>query len=70
MFEDVSTRSILDQVQAKLADEKARSLWRRIDSEFRSGGPVAVTSYLDSRFGEIATRLRAEVVAPKNLEEG
>ena len=63
MFEDVNTRSILDQVPAKLKGEVARSLWRRIDSEFASSGPGAVTSYLRSQFDEIATRLRAELAA-------
>ena len=63
MFEDVSTRSILDQVPAELKGDAARSLWRRIDSEFASGGPGAVTSYLRSQFDEIATRLRAELAA-------
>ena len=63
MFEDVNTRSILDQVPAKLNGEVARSLWRPIDSEFASGGPGAVTSYLRSQFDEIATRLRAELAA-------
>lgn len=63
MFEDVDTRSILDQVQAKLKDEAARSLWHRIDSEFASGGAEAVTSYLLSQFDEIAARLRDELAA-------
>ena len=68
MFEDVNTRMILDQVSAKLRDEEARSLWRRIDSEFGSGGPGAVTSYLRSQFGEIATRLRDELAAAEDAE--
>ena len=66
MFEDVNTRSILDQVPAKLQGEAARSLWRRIDSEFWSGGPGAVTSYLRSQFEENATRLRTELAAAKD----
>ena len=68
MFEEVNTRSILDQVPAKLKGEGARSLWRRIDSEFGSGGPGAVTSYLRSQFEEIATRLRTELAAAKDVE--
>ena len=68
MFEDVNTRSIRDQVPAKLKGEVARSLWRRIDSEFGSGGPGAVTSYLRSQFDEIATRLRAELAAAEDAE--
>ena len=68
MFEDVNTRSILDQVPAKLKDEVARSLWHRIDSEFGSGGPGAVASYLRSQFEEIATRLRTELAAAKDVE--
>ena len=70
MFKDVNTRSILGQVQPRLKDEAARSLWRRIDSEFGSGGPGAVTSYLGSQFDEIATRLRAELAAAENIEQG
>ena len=70
MFEDVNTRSILGQVQPRLKDEVARSLWRRIDSEFESGGPGAVTSYLRSQFAELATRLRAELVAAEDAEQG
>ena len=68
MFEDVNTRSILDRVPAKLKGEAARSLWRRIDSEFASGGPEGVTSYLHSQFDEIATRLRAERAAAEDVE--
>ena len=68
MFEDVNTRSILDQVPAKLQGEAARSLWRRIDSEFGPGGSGAVTSYLRSQFEQIATRLRAELAAAKDGE--
>ncbi|MCY4615139.1 MAG: hypothetical protein OXC71_01925 [Chloroflexi bacterium] len=68
MFEDVNTRSIRDQVPARLKGEVARSLWRRIDSEFGSGGPGAVTSYLRSQFDEIATRLRAELAAAEDAE--
>ena len=68
MFDDVNTRSILDQVPAKLEGEVSRSLWRRIDSELVTGGPGAVTSYLRSQFDEIATRLRAELAAAKDLE--
>ena len=70
MFKGVNTRSILDQVQPSLNDEVARSLWRRIDSEFGSGGPGAVKSYLRSQFNEIATRLRAELAAAKDAEQG
>ena len=70
MFEDVNTRSIRDQVPAMLKGEVARSLWRRIDSEFGSGGSGAVTSYLRSQFDEIATRLRAELAAAEDAEEG
>lgn len=68
MFEDVNIRSILDQVSAKLSDEEARFLWRRIDSEFGSGGPGAVTSYLRARFEEIDKRLRAELAAAEDAE--
>ena len=68
MFEDVNTRSIRDQVPAMLKGEVARSLWRRIDSEFGSGGSGAVTSYLRSQFDEIATRLRAELAAAEDAE--
>ena len=68
MFEDVNTRSIRDQVPARLKGEVARSLWRRIDSEFGSGGPGAATSYLRSQFDEIATRLRAELAAAEDAE--
>ena len=68
MFEDVNTRSILDQVPAKLKDEVARSLWRRIDSECASGGPGAVTTYLRSQFDEIAARLRTELAAAEDAE--
>ena len=68
MFDDVNTRSILDQVPAKLKGQVERSLWRRIDSELAAGGPGAVTSYLHSQFDEIGTRLRAELVAAKDVE--
>jgi len=62
-FEDVDTRSILDQVPAKLQGEAAGSLWRRIDSEVETGRPEAVTSYLRAQFDEIATRVRRHLAA-------
>ena len=68
MFEDVNTHSILGQVPPKLKGETARSLWRRIHSEFGSAGPGAVTSYLRSQFDEIATRLRADLASAKDVE--
>ena len=68
MFEDVNTRSILNQVPGKLKGQVARSLWRRVDSELAAGGPGAVASYLRSQFDEIATRLRAELAAASDVE--
>lgn len=62
-FEDVDTRSILDQVPAKLQGDAAWSLWRRIDSELATGGPERVTSYLRSEFDRIATKLRRDLAA-------
>ena len=67
MFEHVNTRSILDRVSPKLKDEVERSLWRRIDSEFGSGGP-AVTSYLRSQFDQIAKRLRDELAVANDTD--
>lgn len=67
MFEDVSTRSILDKVPAALQRE-ALSLWRRIDSELATGGPGAVTTYLRSQFEEITTKLREELEATKDAQ--
>ena len=57
----------LARVPPKLKSEVAWSLWRRIDSEFGSGGPGAVTSYLRSQFEEIATRLRTELAAAEDI---
>lgn len=68
MFDDVNTRSILDQVPPKLQGDEARSLWRRIQSEFRSGGVGAVESYLRSQSDDIARRLRTELSASKDAE--
>ncbi len=68
MFKDVNTRSILNQVPAKLKGEAAQSLWRRIESEFASGGPGAVSSYLRSQFEEVVTRLRADLAAVKDVD--
>ena len=68
MFKDVDTRSILDQVPAKLQGEGAWALWRRIDSEFATSGPERVTSYLRSQFDEIATRLRRELAGVTDTE--
>lgn len=70
MFEDVNTRAILDRVPARLNNEGARALWLRMNSEFESGGPAVVTSYLHSRFAEITQRLRDELAAAKNVDEG
>lgn len=66
MFEGINTRSILDQVPSKMKDTAARSLWKRIDSEFASDGPRRVSSYLRSRFDEISTRLRADLADVKD----
>ena len=59
MFENVNTRSILNEVPTKLKGDAPRSLWRRIESEFSSGAGSSVSSYLNSEFDEIQTRLRA-----------
>jgi hypothetical protein len=66
MFEDLSTRSILDRVPAKLEGEVARSLWRRIESEFSSGGVSAVESYVTAQFDEIRTNIRAALAVVKD----
>jgi hypothetical protein len=66
MFEDLNTRSILEQVPAKLQGEATRSLWRRLDSEFSSGAVSAVESYLVSQFSEIRANVRSAVAALKN----
>ena len=66
MFEEVTTDSILRQVPAKLEEEEARSLWRKVNSEFASAGSKGVTAYLSARFGEIDTRLREELAAAKD----
>ncbi|MCY4370053.1 MAG: hypothetical protein OXF41_11725 [bacterium] len=68
MFREVSTRSILGKVPTNLQGEVARSLWRRINSEFEFGGPSAVTSYLRAQFGEIESGLRDDLKAAKNGE--
>lgn len=66
MFEDLNTRSILDRVPAKLRAEVTRSFWRRLDSEFSSGGVPAVESYLTSQFDEIKTSIRGSLTAVKD----
>jgi len=70
MFEDLNTRSILDRVPAKLQGEATRSLWRRLDSEFSSGGVPAVESYITSQFDEIRTNIRGALTAVKNSTPG
>ncbi|MXZ67450.1 MAG: hypothetical protein F4Z17_00270 [Acidimicrobiia bacterium] len=66
----MSTRSILGDVPTNLQGEVPRSLWRRIDSEFTSGGSGAVTSYLRSQFEEIATRLHDELEVATDADWG
>lgn len=66
MFDDVSTEAILRRVSTKLEEEDARTLWRRVDSEFASGGSKGVTTYLRARFGELDARLRRELAAAKD----
>ena len=66
MFDNVSARSILDQVPPTLKGDPARSLWKRVESEFTSGGGASVNSYLASQFDEIRNRLRAELTAAKD----
>lgn len=65
MFDNINSRSILDQVPATLKGDPARSLWRRLESEFSSGGTGTAGSYLTSQFEEIGTRLRAALAAAK-----
>ena len=57
MFDDVNTRSILDQVPPTLRGDPARSLWKRVESEFTSGGAASVSSYLASQFEEVGNRV-------------
>jgi hypothetical protein len=66
MFDNVNTRSILDQVPPTLKGDPARSLWKRVESEFTSGGAGSVSSYLASQFEEIGNRLRAALRAAKD----
>jgi hypothetical protein len=66
MFEDLNTRSILDRVPAKLEGEATRALWRRVESEFSSGGVPAVESYLTAQFDEIRTNIRAALAVVKD----
>jgi len=42
-FEGLDSQKVLDQVPAGLSSERSRSLWRRIDSELKSGGVVQWT---------------------------
>jgi hypothetical protein len=66
MFKDVNARAILDQVSPTLRGDPARSLWKRVESEFMSGGSGGVSSYLTSQFEEIGNRLRAALTAAKD----
>ena len=68
MFEGVNTDAILDAVPASLPGEVERSLWRRIRSEYTSGGPTAVPSYLRAQFDLIATRLSSELEVTEDPE--
>ena len=58
MFEEINTRSILARVPVQLQDEKARSLWRRLDSELSSGGGLSAESYLKAQFAEVQANVR------------
>jgi hypothetical protein len=66
MFDNVNTRSILDEVPKTLKGDPARSLWKRIESEYMSRGAGSVSSYLASQFEEIGTRLRVALTAAKD----
>ena len=66
LFEDVSTRSILRQVPAKLEEGAARSLWRRVSTEFASAGSKGVITHLRTTFGEIDTKIREELADAKD----
>lgn len=66
MFEEVTTAAILGQVPTRLNGDAARSLWLRIQSEFTSGGAGDISSYLQSRFADIAERLRANLAAAED----
>ena len=70
IFEDLNTRSILDRLPAKLQGAETRSLWRRLDSEFSSGGVSAVESYIKSQFDEIRTNIRSTLTAVKGSTRG
>ena len=40
-------RAVLDQVDQRLPDSEARSLWERILEEMQEGGPAAMTQYVE-----------------------
>ena len=65
-FDDINTRSILDQVPATLKGDPQRSLWKRVESEYLSGGPGSVSSYLAAQFEQIGSRLRTDLGTVKN----
>lgn len=56
--ESVSTAHVFERVAARLAsDEAARSLWLKLGQEMASGGVPSATSYLKTRFKELADRI-------------
>ncbi len=56
----------LDQVPATLRGDPERSLWKRLESEFMSGGAGSVSSYLAAQFDQIGNRLRTGLGAVKD----
>jgi hypothetical protein len=66
MFDDLNTRSILSRVPSTLHDEKTRSLWRRIESEYESAGVAGAESYLAAQFDDIRANIKQAV---QNLQD-
>jgi hypothetical protein len=57
LLEDCDSAYVFEQVRRLLQSGESRSLWRRIESELRSGGVGAVETYLRSSFKELAQQV-------------
>jgi len=62
LFKDCDSTYVFDQLRRGLESGGSRSLWRRIESEMRSGGVGAVETYLRSTFTEVVQRAKDSAI--------
>lgn len=60
-FEGIDSDRVLSIVASRLGSAETRSLWRRLESEFKESGVAGVDSYLRSMFADMTQGAREEI---------